>query len=306
MAARSIVPRLNGRARLSYSLKLLLGMLEKGMLLKQYESQQPRLFILGLPRSGTTLLYQYLVHRLRVSYFTNRAGHYYFSPCLATLLQRESLDGYYSDFQSRYGKVQGPLAPREAGALWGRFFSFEDMSPQSVAALQNTTACIQHIFGDLPFVNKNVKHMLRIDALSKVFPNAYFLIVERELTQVAISVLRGRYTNLQDPTQWWSVRPPDYSELKDLPVIEQIAGQLLSLQERMDSDLLNISTQRVIRLKYESFCYTPEGIVDQLKDALGGIESRNAPVKGFEPSNKLPQNDEETQLVDLVMQYETT
>lgn len=289
-----------------------LGLLEKGLIQRQYESRHPQIFILGLPRSGTTLVYQYIVHRLRVAYITNRAGHYYASPCLITYLQRGKLNEYYSDFQSQYGKVQGDLAPREAGSFWGRFFGFEeyvgfqDMSSEDIQILRNTIACIQSAFGGQPFVNKNVKHMLRIDALSGVFPDAYFLVVERSLPQVALSVLRGRYENMSDVTQWWSVKPPNYAVLKDLPVAEQVAHQLASLQAKMDADFFEIPRERVIRLQYEEFCRDPEGVLLQLNKIWERVEFRNSPVESFAPSDKSPRNDEEMQLIELVKQYDIT
>ncbi|MCP4361152.1 MAG: sulfotransferase [Chloroflexi bacterium] len=295
-----------------FSLQPYLGLLEKSFLRKRYEPRQPQLFILGLPRSGTTLIYQYIVHRLRVAYITNRAGHYYLAPCLITYLQRKALGDYVSDFQNRYGKVQGALSPREAGAVWGRFFGVEnyvtlqEMPLKRRGTLQNTVACIQSLFGNLPFVNKNVKHMLRIEALTTIFSDAYFLVVERDLEQVALSVLRGRYANLRDPKEWWSVKPPNYMALKELPVAEQVTGQLISLQRRMDSDFAKLPQERVIRLDYESFCQEPEAIIKQLSAVFRKVGLRNTAVTHFKPSHKSPQNEEDKLLIDLVKKYEAT
>ncbi len=104
------------RPLLSKPLKLLEGML----LLPRWRCDQPQLFIIGLPRSGTTLVYQYIVHRLRVSYFSNAVGRYPRSPCVATLWERATKGDYRSDFASNYGATTGPAAPHEAGNVWGR------------------------------------------------------------------------------------------------------------------------------------------------------------------------------------------
>ncbi len=45
--------------------------LEQRMVSRAGPVPAPRLFILGLPRSGTTLVSQYIVHRLKVAYLTN-------------------------------------------------------------------------------------------------------------------------------------------------------------------------------------------------------------------------------------------
>ena len=240
---------------------------ERCLMKKRYQCTAPQLFIMGLPRSGTTLIYQYIVHRLHVAYFTNGVGRFPSAPCITTFLQHKVYGQYISDFQSNYGKVLGPVAPREAGGFWCRFFdidnymAFDDLSEHDVCILKNTIACVQHIFERKPFINKNVKHLLRIDALSKIFPNSQFLIVKRDIADVAISLLRGRYKNLSDPRQWWSVRPPDYEKLKNFPIVEQIFYQCISLKQKMEQDISNLPKKRIIRIHYKNFCDNPEDLI---------------------------------------------
>lgn len=283
-----------------------LTLLERLVLSRTYRSDKPQLFILGLPRSGTTLIYQYIVHRLKVAYFTNGVGKYHTVPCVVTFLQHRLYGDYQSDFKSNYGKVFGPVAPREAGSFWGRFFGFEDyirfsdLASEDVHALGNTIACVQHIYGDAPFVNKNVKHILRIDALSQIFPNAYFLIVERNLKDVALSLIRGRYDNLDNPTKWLSVKPPNYEELKNLSAPEQIAYQLVSIQNKMETDFRCLASDRLLRISYERFCEEPESLILQVQKVLGYLSCRNDAVPHFEQSVNTPQTDEEHHLIALL------
>lgn len=293
-----------------FNSRIYLSVIEKAILSRKYQSAQPQLFVLGLPRSGTTLVYQYIVHRLKVAYLTNGVGNYPQSPCLVTFLQTRLHREYQSDFKSYYGKVTGPVAPREAGSFWGRFFSFEryvrheDVNTKDMDTLKNTIACVQHIFHNKPFVNKNVKHMLRIDALSKIYPNSYFLVVERKLQDVALSVIRGRYASLNDPREWWSVKPPSHEELKHLPVTEQVARQLISLREKMERDFSNVPAEKILRVKYEQFCKNPESLIMELKKNILSVEFRNPEELFFEQSINQPQNPEEEQLVKLVEYYE--
>lgn len=289
-----------------FSAKYYLGILEWVILQKEYKSSKPQLFILGLPRSGTTLIYQYLVHRLRVAYFTNGVGQFYLSPCLVTFIEHKLNGPYKSDFKSEYGKVKGPTAPREAGSFWGRFFGldnyieYSEMKLYDIHTLRNTLACIQIIFGDVPFVNKNVKHLLRIDAINKIFPNAYFIIVHRKLEDVAVSTLRGRYDNLSDPREWWSVKPPNFIVIKELDIFEQVGHQLISLQRQLEIDLLKIPASRVIRIAYDEFCDNPESIILKLTTISEGMEYRSPPIERFEKYSHSPQDWEEKKLVDLI------
>ena len=279
---------------------------EKLLLCKNIFTRQPQLFILGLPRSGTTLIYQYIVHRLNVAYFTNGVGRYPVAPCTITLFQKTFHGAYRSDFQSRYGKVSGAVAPREAGSFWASSFGFDDyvcfdqISEHDTQLLQRSVYCVQRIFGNVPFVNKNVKHLLRLGALSKIFPHAVFLIAERDLQDVAISVLRARHKNLHDPTQWWSVKPPNFTELKDLPVEEQVAGQIIALKQKMTDDLALLDPERVLYVRYEEFCRNPESLIKTLETVLGIHKFRNPPEKLFPISHHFPQTPEEKRMQELI------
>lgn len=286
--------------------KYLFLFIEKIIELKRFESFQPQLFILGLPRSGTTLIYQYIVHRLNVAYFTHGVGRYYYSPSLVTFFQNKIYGHYQSDFRSSYGKIAGPVSPREAGAFWGRFFGleryvcYEEVSAKDIGALQNTIACIQHIFGDKPFVNKNVKHMLRIDALSKIFPNSYFLIVERNLKDVALSNIRAKYNVIKRPQEWWSVKPLDYESIKNLPAASQVACQLTALRRKIKTDISHVPRHRVIKIRYEDFCINPEHLIDSLKSPFTSAGYRNKERASFAPSSNCPRNHEEKELIKLL------
>jgi len=280
--------------------------LEQAFLLFSRPSSHPLLFILGLPRTGTTLVYQYVVHRLQVAYFTNGVGRFYLAPCLATWVQRTLNSEYESDFMSEYGSVLGPMAPQEAGRFWGRFFDFEDyvspehVSPQSRRKLRRTIACVQRLFGNPLLVNKNVKHILRIPVLDAIFPNAFFLRVERDHVDVALSLLRARYANLEDPSDWWSARPPNHQDLQDLPKDEQIARQVKALDRKVETDLSKIPSDRVLRINYQAFCNGPDALIRTIRSRIQPTELRNPKKKRFRPSTNTAQTQEEKRLVERI------
>ena len=279
---------------------------EHALLLPAWTPTRPIIFILGLPRSGTTLVYQYVVHRLRVAYFPSAVGRYYRAPCLATAVQRVRHPPYVSDFDSRYGNVAGPMAPHEAGRVWGRFFGLhtyvgpEDVSAWQRRILQRTLGCVQALFGGRPFVNKNVKHLLRIPALYALLPNVVFVRVNRALPDVAVSLLRARYANLDDPTGWWSTRPPNHAALEGVPLPEQVARQVHGLRDTLDADCAALPDAAVVSVDYEAFCANPERLIQQLQTVVPDLALRNTPVQRFTASHNRPQTDEEARLVDRV------
>ncbi len=262
-------------------------------------------FILGLPRSGTTLIYQYIVHRKHVAYFTNGVGKRVYSPCLISYLQRRRNEPYRSDFVSKYGRSDGPMAPREGGSLWLRFFdldayqSFADLSPRVVSRLRVLVGCVEAIFDGAPFVNKNVKHLLRIDALAKIFPDSSFLLINRDIADVALSVLRGRVQYSGGAAEWFSAKPENYKELVDLDPVDQIVGQLVALDRRLRADLALLEPSRVHEVHYDDFCARPDNVVDGVP-VLARCAEKNAAVTSFEVRHNRPQNEDEERLVEGV------
>jgi hypothetical protein len=268
------------------------------------EVRGAQLFILGLPRSGTTLVYQYIVHRLHVAYFTNAVGRRPYDPCRATWEQVRSGDTYRSDFQSEYGRSRGDLAPREAGNFWLRFFDIDayqtpgDVKEADLAEMRESVHCTQALFSGAPFVNKNVKHVLRIPVLAACFADAHFLVVERDRVDVALSLLRARIDTLGSYDAWFSVKPPDYARLRGLDAVEQVAGQVLALERKMDDDLAGVGAGRVHRLDYQAFCRSPDSVIAASAPALSGVKEKNPPVDAFEVRRAQARNDTEARLVE--------
>jgi hypothetical protein len=59
-------------------------------------------------------------------------------------------------------------------------------------------------------------------------------------------------------------------------------------------------TNGVLRLEYESFCATPDSVVDLLAPALGELQPANPPVRGFDLVYHRPRNVEEEELLAMV------
>jgi len=249
------------------------------------------------------------VHRLKVAYFTHGVGLKPRSPCIETFYQYRRYGQYESDFQNEYGKVTGPVSPREAGGFWARFFELnsyiqpEDVGNTDIATLQKTVACVQNIFGGAPFVNKNVKHLLRIAALAQIFPDSVFLIVERQISDVALSLLRARYKNSNNPEDWFSVRPTNYDALRKLSILEQVANQCKSLAEKMEKDLSELPGPRVMRIRYEDFCEHPEALIERVSAAINAAKTEKCGRSDFAVSHNSPASEEEKNLLERLAVY---
>jgi hypothetical protein len=270
------------------------------------EPASPQIFITGLPRSGTTLASQYAAHRFSLAYFTRAVGDRPWAASTLTRWQRLLHRRYSSDFASQLGKSRGPVAPREAGAFWGMHFGYHDyVTPGDVGAaaretVRRTVWRVQNHAHDAPFMNKNVKHLLRLAALLDLFPRAAFLIVERDLAEIALSLLDVRRELSPDLGRWFSLRPPSYPELAAAPPLEQIARQVVDVSARMEEDLAAIPKPRVARLPYMEFCQNPEILAAIIRRWHPAIETSRDASPGFGHRRRAPRDPEERRLVERV------
>ncbi|MCF8011593.1 MAG: sulfotransferase [Clostridiales bacterium] len=259
------------------------GAVEKKILLKSScKLSYPPVFIIGPPRSGTTLLYQLLVHSCDFAYFSNLSTLFWKMPVIASHLSKGFLKRYNSDFSSNYGRTKGLSAPHEAGEIWNRWFPkkynyvtsgyLTNISKKEIYA---TVAAIENLY-NAPFINKNVKNSVRILALKEIFPMAVFIEIQRNPISNAISILKGRKNNLKDINQWWSVMPKEVESLKDRNYINQIAGQLYYVKENIRKDSNICGKDSFYRLSYEELCSNPN---KELKNILEFLWKRGVFVK---------------------------
>ncbi len=200
------------------------------------------------------------------------------------------------------------MAPREAGAFWGHYFDlnrYQEISdvPQThVETVHRTIWRMQNIFADAAFMNKNVKHLLRLNVLAHIFPNAHFLIIQRSLPDIAISVLIARRQLSPDGSKWFSIVPRCYEEIRQLPIVEQIPRQLIDIQGKMDEDLAKINPSRILYVPYSEFCRAPEVYIDEIRRRCPGMREKNPAVTSFPEKRHEPANSEQIKLVRVMQE----
>ncbi|MFC2089959.1 sulfotransferase [Bacteroidota bacterium] len=238
-------------------------------------------FIIGLPRSGSTFLYQLITNYFDVLYFDNLVNigreNLYFSVWLSNLIYR---DKPHNSFSSNFGNTteSGLHAPSEAGMLWYRWFPGGDaelenysLSEKSKNELKDSVLSVigRH---QKPLVIKNLNMVLRMKVIKDLFPGARFIYIRRDPVYIAQSIYQARKANAVDHTrEWWSVPIPGYQSLLELPEEMQIARQVTDLQQLIEKELAELSAEKIMEVKYEDI---DEDLVNKLKHFLG-VEFRS-------------------------------
>lgn len=224
----------------------------------------PPVFIVGTPRSGSTLLYQLLMSAFKLSYIPNISNSLYMMPVTAAKLGKLCCEPYVSSFSSIHGYEKGAMSPSEAGNIWNRWFPFEKregfnytpahyLSKSVEKRIYSLVAHMESVF-DAPFLTKNVKMSVRIRALLDIFPDALFIHIQRNPNHAAASLLNIRR---QKEKAWWSVMPKEYPSIKDLPEIEQVCKQVFYTDLNIKQDLSAIESHRLHQVNYAKLCTNP-------------------------------------------------
>lgn len=160
--------------------------IENKLIQKSNTMSPPPIFIVGLPRSGSTLLYQLIFNYYNVSFFSNFTSFFFSYPASILLLTKHfHLKSRVKTYESNFGLTKGFFSPSEAGGLYRCWFS--ETSNISNEHIKKTCNKISDIF-ERPFVWKNLNLSLEIERLYKIFPNALFIKINRRLEYICQSI----------------------------------------------------------------------------------------------------------------------
>ncbi len=269
----------------------------------------PPVFVVGPPRSGTTLVYEALVGTFKFAYISNLAHRLYRTPLAATSLGMRAIEAYEPSYESKWGHVSGWAAPNEAGWVWDRWFPHHDdaLAPppddRSTAAMRDVVCGLSALMRG-PFLNKNVNHSVWILYLSRAFPGATFLEVRRDPLDSARSMLKARREESGDARmhEWSAVKPRGWARFSGESAEVQCVAQALLVERQIDEDCEGLDPLQRLTVPYEEFCADPARWLEHVRWRLlkAGIplrERREAPPP-FERRGKRERDDLALRLAD--------
>ncbi len=232
----------------------------------------PIIFIVGAQRSGTTVLMQLITQLFNVSYPNNFIARYWDAPYIGAMLYKnlsDNLDNNTLDFNSDLGYTIGLQGPHEFGYFWKKWFpwkSWEEPQYEKIdySLLQKELAAWQNV-NDNALIFKNLTILdSNIEILSKIFPNAFFVNVERDPIFNCQSTYQSRVKLFGNDKEWFGVKPPEYTTIKKLSIAEQIVYQIFYTRQNINKQLQKIENNRFVTISYESFTENPNKILESL------------------------------------------
>lgn len=228
------------------------------------------IFVLALPRSGSTVTYQILCHGLSVQYLSNLWNLCYQLPLLGGWLSSFSVRQHHSDFQSQRGFVPGLDGPAEGLRFW-RWWLDCGLSDQSCETLTvnkryRRSSYLLKVLSVLtrhkksrPFATAYLGHALVPNRVHRTFPGAALIRLRRDPVSNALSLLRSMRSHR---CTWFSVVPRECYEYQTATAHERVAAQVYWLNRRLDKAAC---FTEFLTVHYETLCESPDKELERIR-----------------------------------------
>ncbi len=265
----------------------------------EFKSDQPKLFIIGCARSGTTLLTQLLAQHTEWCYPTNFLSRFYYSPYVGALIQKMlfelddkgELFGMHEtdtiNLKSTLGKTTGALSPNEFWYFWRRFFKFNDIQQLTAKELndvdiklfENNLNALQTVY-DKPLFMKAMIMNWNIEFLAENISNSYFVFIKRDTVYNAQSLLKARQNYFGNTNEWYSFKPPEYHLIsREIPE-KQVLEQVKCTNQAIENQLKELDESKYISIQYENLCANPTLVFSKIFSLLDSkFAKKIVPIK---------------------------
>jgi len=274
----------------------------------------PVSFVVGCPRSGTTLLMQCIAVSGLLGYPSNLLSRFYYAPYIGSKIQQLLTDpkfdykGELSDinpsptFRSQLGKTNSALDPHEFFHFWRRFLpsydprwlTSEEEKAVDLEGLSSGIASMERALSS-PMVYKAIIVQYNLGLLNKITNQKVVIYLQRSPFYVMQSIYEARIKFYDDESTWWSVKPREFERLKMKDTYDQVAGQVFYTMKAIENQLDVLPSKEVLRFKYSDLCRNPESVLDRISsryEEMGvSLDHHELPVDSFTESKDVRVSD---------------
>lgn len=249
---------------------ILLERAEKRLYAQETAPQKPIIFVCGAPRTGTTLMEQFLIKNLDVAYFNNLTSIFVRSPIKSNLLYSRIFGTHKKvSYNSYYSKTTYFTGPNDAFYLWNRWMTEDETGMQCVLTGDNVDDMVKFFAAyetafNKPIVSKNNSLNTRAEEVAKVLPTAYFICMTREDVYLAQGLLQARMEIQGNIKTRYGVDNPHKDEIADQNYIVDVCDQVKYHERKIAEQQKIIGEDRFWIIPYEEFCKDPRALLERV------------------------------------------
>ena len=230
-------------------------------------------FILGAPRSGTSLIYKALCLHPGAAYISNWVRRFPGLPALAALnrvgrhfpklvesswFERDGNAYVYGSTRSLVRRlfpmpVEGEPVFRRCGIAEDGFDS-QSLDEPSIS-LRHTISRLRRFSGGQVFVSKRIANNRRIPLLVEAFPDARFVNTVRDGRAVAVSLAKVDWWS--DSLIWWCGKTPRQWREDGSDPWELCAREWVENLREIDEGLHAVPPGQILHMTYEELVADP-------------------------------------------------
>ena len=255
-------------------------------------SKKKILIIIGNPRCGSTLIYQFLVRVIDCEYFSN----------LHQLLPRSAsyLLLYFNSFlkledkiNNLYGHTKNLSDTNEANEMVNFWFKTSKIK-EIRKRFYETMEYFNYDRTNLLII-KNISLYDKIYNLHKAVPEILFLHISRNKRAVVESVVKSHndlgYFNF----------PPKELKCIGPNLIDHSVNYIQSIEKTILYQLNKINDQNIIYFSYEKFCKNPYDLIKILKHKISfALKNKNLKLKVRQSNRKKVSREEKVQIKKIL------
>ena len=227
-------------------------------------SAKHNIFIIGAPRSGTTLLSQLFSGCTNAGYPNNLMASFWNAPITGALLSTRWTEDKIFTGNSNFGQTLDYREPHEFGAFWRSNLLMDGMEqPDDILTesikwnhLANTLKDVSRVFS-VPVVYKAFHLAWFICEISRVLPDSKWIWITRNTVDNARSSLDLRRHMHNDINKWASSKPIGIEKYFVKNPYLEVVAQVELINQWIDSQLKEINQDNCLSLSLESLVTDP-------------------------------------------------
>jgi hypothetical protein len=239
---------------------------------QDFQERLPTLHVVGVPRSGTTLLLQVIAAGFNIGYINNLIARFWKAPVTGIRLANTlNLNNQDQSFHSDFGRTSRINEPHEFGYFWARLLGNDEMlQPEIAARKQIDWPTVGKIIINMceafntPIVFKSFLLQWHIPDFIKQLPKSCFVRIRRDPIDNAMSLLKMRREFTGSIENWVSMKPREYHWLKRESPWVQVAGQVYYLDSFLDLMLRDVDRQNQVEVTLQALLSNPDDILTKI------------------------------------------